>query len=146
MQKYGYVDRNGRQALKITLTTLDFAPQGLKLVTDHDNGTISIVDGQYNELWVWSRSDIHLKLHNLCLISARSRNTGGTEEFYIEGAKLLVGLDDDRFYDLIDNGIVKIDLRMHIKESGAPRNHGTGFRTQNWNELASCYSEVVSIL
>lgn len=146
MKKYGYIDRNGRQALKVTLTTLNFTPQGLMLITNHDRGTISIIDKQGNELWFWSKYDIHLKLRNLCLVSARSRKTGGKEEFYVESAELLTGLNDDRFYDLIDRGIVKIDLRMHIKESGAPRNHGTGFRVLNWSDIQNCYEEVKQIL
>lgn len=65
MRKYGYRNGQGRQALKITLTTNGFTPQGLKLETDDEEGTISIVDKEGFVPWVWTTSDIHLKLHNL---------------------------------------------------------------------------------
>lgn len=80
------------------------------------------------------------------MVSARSKKICAKEEFYVESAELLTSLDDDRFSDLTDRGIVKIDLRIHIKESGAPRNHGSGFKVLNWNDIQNCYEELKQIL
>ena len=40
------------------------------------------------------------------------------EQLFIDRAVLMTTLKDEQFYDLIDRGIVKIDLRMHVNESG----------------------------
>ena len=32
--------------------------------------------------------------------------------------------------ELISTGTIIVDLRMHLKENGAVRNHGTGFRIE----------------
>ncbi len=145
MRKYGYINGNGRQALKVTLRPDDFIPQGLKLRIDMTKGTISIIDRESCESWVWTTSDIHLKLHNLCLVFAKSRKNG-TEQFQVESALLLTGLNDHCFFNLVEKGIIKIDLRMHIKPNGTSRNHGTGFRILNLGSLLSCYSTTNRIL
>ncbi|MEM0134691.1 MAG: MvaI/BcnI family restriction endonuclease [Thermoplasmatales archaeon] len=139
MRKYGYIDEKGRQTLKITLTATSYTEQGLKLVTDPNEETISIIDTEENRLWMWYRSDIHIKLGNLCLVSAYSRSGDEIEKFKIESGELLSGLNFNCIFRLIDEGIVKIDLRMHIKSNGTSRNHGTGFRILSWNDLQKFY-------
>lgn len=146
MEKYGYNDINGRLALKITLSTQQTTPQGLRLRTNTTAGTISIVDTSGYEPWVWTTSDIHLKLHNLCIIYCDSMKRGEDEYFKVEKATLLTGLDDRKFFGLVDSGNVKVDLRMHQKDTGASRNHGTAFRTSSWYRLASCYQNQQAIL
>jgi hypothetical protein len=143
MQQYGYEDGSGRRGLKITLTTHEFTPQGLKLET---NNSISVVDRAGSKLWIWTVSDIKLKLHNLCLIYCDSKMQSERELFAVQSAVLLRDLDEKRFFDLVRSGIVKIDLRMHTKESGASRNHGTAFRTANFDALTKCYRERMQLL
>lgn len=139
MKKYGYINGNGRRALKITLRSDDYVTQGLKIKTDRERNTISIVDRESNEPWIWNKADIHPKVHNICLIYSESRKSDGVEEFRLDSAELLSGLDDNCFFELIEKGIIKIDLRMHIKSSGGPRNHGTGFRILDRESLFKCY-------
>jgi hypothetical protein len=146
MKKYGYMDRKGRLALKITLTPTNFTPQGLKIEVDSKSGFISIADKSGNKPWVWTSSDFHLKLHNLCIVYAYARKVGGKEYFKIDSATLATGLNDRRFFEMIAEGNIKVDLRMHLKHSGAPRNHGTGFRLANYDELFKCYKKVERIL
>ena len=146
MKEYGYVDDKGRQALKVTLTTGGFISQGLKLETDRSLGTISIVDKFGFSPWVWKRSTIHLKLLNLCIIYAHSRKINDIEEFQIESAKLLIGLDVDCFFNLVEDGFITIDLRMHINETGGSRNRGTAFRISNLRYLENCYQKIEQIL
>jgi hypothetical protein len=146
MKKYGYKDIKGRLALKITLTPMNFTPQGLKIEVDRKSGAISIVDRNGNKPWVWTSSDFHLKLHNLCIVYADSKKERGKEYFKVESAILATGLNDERFFEMIAKGNVKIDLRMHQKPNGAPRNHGTGLRLANYDELVKCYNKVERIL
>lgn len=146
MKKYGYINGNGRRALKITLRSDDYVTQGLKIKTDLERNTISIVDRESNEPWIWNKADIHPKVHNICLIYSESRKSDGMEEFRLDSAELLSGLDDNCFFELIEKSIIKIDLRMHIKSNGGARNHGTGFRILSLDELYSCYSLVQKIL
>jgi len=144
MQTYGYKDSKGRRALKITLTPNDFTPQGLKLETDAQS--ISIVDRNGNKPWVWSVSDIGLKLHNLCIINAESRREKGKEHFMVQTAVLARDLDEKSFFCLVQKGVVRIDLRMHIKATGASRNHGTAFRLLDYESLLRCYRETEKLL
>lgn len=144
MHKYGYVDSKGRRALKITLTPNAFTPQGLKLETDTQS--ISIVDHDGNRPWVWSVSDIRLKLSNLCIVTANSKRERGQEHFQIQNAVLARDLDEKCFFGLVQKGVVKIDLRMHIKDTGASRNHGTAFRLLDYDELLKCYRETARLL
>jgi hypothetical protein len=146
MRKYGYKNSKGRQALKITLTTQRFTPQGLKLRSDPANRTISIIDTNGYEPWVWSVSDIRLKLHNLCLVYACSKKEGGQEYFRVEKAVLALSLKEECFFKLVEDGYVKIDLRMHIKSTGASRNHGTGWRLPRWEDLMKCYEKQETVL
>jgi hypothetical protein len=146
MKKYGYRNGKGRRALKITLTPTSFTPQGIKVKVDKSTGSISIVDKSGTKPWTWTLSDFHLKLHNLCIVYAHSKTVRGKEYFKIRNAVLLIGLKPQKFLDLIRRGAVKIDLRMHIKPSGASRNHGTAFRLAKYDELLNCYKKVESIL
>jgi hypothetical protein len=145
MQKYGYKDVNNRLTLKITLTTKQFTPQGLKLESDVNNGTLSIVDVTGYKPWIWTTSDIRLELHNLCIVYADSRKEGLQEYFKLEKAVLATGLDE-RCFRLVDEGLVKIDLRMHLKTSGTSRNHGTAFRISKWEDIVECYKFQSSLL
>jgi hypothetical protein len=143
MKRYGYENGRGRRALKITLTTSAFTPQRLKLET---NNSITIVDREGRRLWVWTVNDIKLKLHNLCVIYCASKKDKGREYFAVQKAILLTDLNEESFFDLVGSGTIKIDLRMHIKASGASRNHGTAFRIANFDELTRCYQNQTEIL
>lgn len=146
IEKYGYINGNGRKALKVTITPDRFNPQGLKLENDEENGTLSIIDRNGLRPWVWTISAIHLKLHNLCLIYCDSKKENGHEYFKIKSARLAIGLNNTCFFRLVSKGLVKVDLRMHIKTTGASRNHGTGFRLSNWNDLIECYEKVIELV
>ena len=145
IRKYGYANRGGRPALKITLTPVNFTPQGLKLEIDEKGGSIAIVDRNGYKPWVWTTEDIHLKLQNLCIITARTKKDG-PEYFAIDSATLAIGLDTTCFFGLVSKGKVRIDLRMHLKPSGVARNHGTAFRLLDYNSLLSCFRQVERLL
>lgn len=146
MRKYGYTDVKGRLALKITLTPINFTPQGLKIEIDKVKGAIAIIDQTGYRPWIWTTSDIRLKLHNLCIVYAASKKEGRKEYFKLENAVLATGLNDQHFFELVTAGSVKIDLRMHLKPNGVSRNHGTAFRLADYGELMKCYEKVETIL
>ena len=145
MNKYGYTDVKGRQALKVTLPSKQFSPQGLMIKSDTKNKKLKIIDKNNNELWIWNLSRIKLKLHNLCVIYADTKKEKGKEYFKIVRALLAVNLKEDCFFKLVDEGIIKVDLRMHTKENGSSRNHGTGFRLSKVENLILCYNRVENV-
>jgi hypothetical protein len=55
------------------------------------------------------------------------------------------GADKDTFLRYMRSGIIVVDIRMHIKESGGVRNHGTGFRIEE-RYIADCFDTKVSLL
>jgi len=146
MRTYGYRDKRGRTALKVTLTTSGFTPQGLKLQVDENRGTISIVDRDGNAPWLWTTHDIRLKLQNLCIVEAETKREADSEHFRLARATLLSGLDEKYFFKLPARGSVKVDLRMHMKPNGVSRNHGTAFRLSSYEDLTKCYSNVERLL
>jgi len=146
MKRYGYRNGKGRQALYVMLSTQRSTPQGLRLRSDPANRTISIIDTNGCEPWIWSISDIRLKLHNLCLVYADSKREAGQEYFRIGRAILALGLNEECFFRLVEGGYVKIDLRMHMKPNGASRNHGTGWRLPRWEDLVRCYKQQQTLL
>ena len=145
MKKYGYTDKKGRQALKVTLPSKQFSPQGLIVKSDTENKKLKIIDKNNDELWIWSLPNIKLKLHNLCVIYAETKKENDKEYFKIVRAMLAINLKEDCFFKLVDEGIIKIDLRMHTKENGTSRNHGTGFRLSRVENLILCYNRVETI-
>ncbi len=86
-------------------------------------------------------------LDKLCRIAQKQPDrvdilrNNGVLEFKIEYAVLVVKLNPECFFNLIERGEIVINLRMHLKETGVARNHGTAFRTNNWDLLRSCYED-----
>ena len=69
------------------------------------------------------------KMSALVIVFAETRvNSNLKEEFWFNEAYFLTNPDEDNFLDLIRKDIVVVDVRMHLKENGSVRNHGTGFR------------------
>ena len=141
MEEYGYEDKKGRLGLSNEINTEAFNTQGLKLNINRHDGEIVMIDESERRLWAWKISEIEFKLRNLCLIFVRTLRNNGVLEFKIESAELMVGLNPECFFNLIERGEIVINLRMHLKETGVARNHGTAFRTNNWDLLRSCYED-----
>ena len=77
--------------------------------------------------------DIVTKFERMLFVHADSRRVGGREEFHFNRAEILSEPSAITFKDGFADGIVTIDIRMHLRENGTPRNHGTGFRIQEHN-------------
>lgn len=128
--RYGYKNGKGRPALKSTVKSQP-NNRGFYAKVDQDAVRIYHKDGSIAAEW---QSEVLIailkkKMPNVLLGYADHRlNSEGKEEFLYKKANLLTGLNVDNFYELIKKGIIAIDFRIHLKENGNVRDHGTGFR------------------
>ena len=146
IKKYGYIDKKGRNALKITLTTRNFVPQGLKLRIDKINDKLIVVDIYGNELWYWIIQKLKPKIGSLVIVFADTRGRGENESFHYNEAFHLHGLNNSKLFDLFDLGIFVVDFRMHLKPNGSVRNRGTAFRMRGLKNLFDCYQNVDQLI
>ena len=68
------------------------------------------------------------KVQTLLIIKAKTKTVKGKEHFWYYEGSILTGCNNRRFFELIKEGKVILDIRMHLKATGKARNHGTGFR------------------
>jgi len=133
IQKYGYIDEKGRYALKNTVYYGRPIPQGIFLDVDENKNTIHLVDSKNKEiLATW---DVYIivgtfmtKLSRLLIIIADRKVEQGEEYFHYNEAYLLTDPSPRNFLKAFKSSLIGIDIRMHLKESGAVRNRGTAFR------------------
>jgi len=138
IEKFGYADEKGRQALYSTVFHGSANPQGLEIQIDR---TAHKVHLSHNNqiLGTWSVFTIVgkfvTKLERLMIVFADNRmnEETGKEEFHFNEAYLLDKPEPDNFLDAFEKGLIAIDVRMYLKPSGAVRNHGTGFRIDERN-------------
>jgi hypothetical protein len=69
----------------------------------------------------------------LLLILADSKVESDHEHWHFNEAYLLENPTPEKFLEAFERNELMIDLRMHLKESGGVRNHGTGFRISEKN-------------
>ena len=140
--KYGYVDDNGRTALYSTATSLENA-HGLKLIPAEQEVFLAH-NGEKVATWEHKilAGRLQEKLKETIFVGAETRGSGRSEEFHFQTALYCREPSARRLADLITTGDAMVEMRMHIKESGAARNHGTAFRIQQ-NSLPQLYRIVV---
>ena len=132
IERYGYVDTNGRPSL---YCTVDSKPnnQGLYLKVEEDTVRLYHVDNTRIAEWLGEVviDRFRSKMPALVIVYADTRiNSDSKEEFCFNEAYLLTNPDQDHFLDLIKQDIVIVDVRMHLRANGSVRNHGTGFRIE----------------
>lgn len=143
INKYGYKDDNGRQALYNIVRKKTPNTQGFFLVSDPAKHLIILKNTNEKEnIAEWSTYVIAgkfmTKLDRLLLIFADNKIENGTEYFYFNEAYLLENPTPEKFLEAFEKSELMIDLRMHLKESGGVRNHGTGFRISEKNLMLLC--------
>ena len=145
MEKFGYTDVQGRQGLKITLIANTFNAKGFKLEVDKKTNRLNIIHKDYGvvayfdikELMDCLRKKIY---QNLLLVLAEVKHKEKQEYFRYKKAILLKDLSEESFENLFNDGLIVWEFRMHIKESGAVRDHGPGFRISR-NHINKLYAE-----
>ena len=82
------------------------------------------------------------KIPNLIIVKADARiKDNGREEFHFNEAYFLSGFSFESFRNMVSKDIITVDLRMHLRENGTVRNHGTGFRIRK-NNLEKCFEDL----
>ncbi|MDF1812250.1 MAG: MvaI/BcnI family restriction endonuclease [Verrucomicrobiales bacterium] len=130
IQKYGYVDDNGRTALYSTVQIKENS-HGFRFRIDPVGQRVFIqFRGEDVGFWTFKVLEDRLreKHSEAVFIAARTRGTGKNEEFHYYGVQWCRDPSIGAFINLIRAGDVVLELRMHIKESGSARNHGSAFR------------------
>jgi len=133
IEKYGYKDEKGREALYNIVNTKLPNTQGFYLVVDTKKHLVILRNKNESEnIAEWSTYVIAgkfmTKLDRLLLIIADSKMEESTELFHYNEAYLLENPTPEKFLIAFNKNKLMIDLRMHLKENGGVRNHGTAFR------------------
>lgn len=68
------------------------------------------------------------KLGRVLFVTADTRLKDAKEEFHFNEAYILENPSPEKFIEAFDKSLIAVDIRMHLKESGTVRNHGTGIR------------------
>lgn len=147
IERYGYWDANGRQALYSTVSSQP-NNQGLRIAIEDEHVRLYHVDGTL--VAEWSGDGLALtfaeKMPALVAVYADTRiNSDNREEFWFNEAYLLKEPSSGNILELIRNNTIVVDIRMHINDKGSVRNHGTGFRIDE-GFLSLCFSSREKLL
>lgn len=130
IQAYGYRDDNDRQAWYQSVTVKRNGT-GLQLRVDHSGKRLLFLRRKkVIGHWTFEILEKRLKekLNEAVFVAADSRGAGKEEEFHYQTVTYCAGPSVERFLKLVDASDVIVELRMHVKEDGSARNHGTAFR------------------
>lgn len=135
---YGYKDENHRFSLYSTVNNKVPNAQGFYLELDESKNLIILRHKNTNEhLAQWSTYVIAgkfmTKMDRIILTFADSQEIGGKEYFHFNEAILLEHPTPEKFLEAFKQNEMFIDLRMHLKDTGNVRNHGTAFRISEAN-------------
>jgi hypothetical protein len=142
IQKYGYIDTQSRPALYCDVSSVPNT-QGLYLKASDQELKLCHVDGTVIAIWPAHRllETFKAKMPALAIVYADSRfNSENKEEFWFNECHILTDPNIHNFMDLIEQNIVVINLRMHVKPDGSVRNHGTPFRIDG-RFLSLCFAD-----
>jgi len=146
IEKYGYKDTMGRDGLKVTLNTSHYVPQNLKLNINKEKDMIEIIDKDKNVLWYWNFNKLEVKIGSLAIIFADTKGSGENEQFHFNEAYYYNELDRNKLFDMFEDSLFVVDLRMHLRSNNTVRNHGTAFRLKGISNLDHCYNKIKKII
>lgn len=130
VRAYGYKDNNGRQAWYQSVTC-QMNSSGLQLVVERKTKQVMLLRlGQQVARWQFSVLEQRLreKHSHTVFVAAEVRGKGANEEFHYRTVTWMSEPSIDQLLLLIESGDVILELRMHLRETGGVRNHGTAFR------------------
>jgi len=148
--KYGYKDEDDRQALYSTVSNKTPNTQGFFIELDAKKYLVILKHKDTTtHLAEWSTyvlaGKFMTKMDRIILGFADNKDIDGKEHFHFTEAVLLEHPTPEKFLEAFNKSEMLLDLRMHLKESGAVRNHGTGFRISEKN-LMLLYSKKKKLL
>jgi hypothetical protein len=136
LKKFGYIpDGLDRKKLHTTINTLDFntlrGKVGFKVEVLEDRINVITIENEIVCYWDEEilRTTFENKYHNMLYVKAENRGRGKNEEFWYNEAYILEGFGFNNFKDLVQKGIILIDIRIGRNPNGSKHDHGTGFRT-----------------
>lgn len=148
VEELGYEDDKGRQALKVKLQPKVPNNQGFYL--DYDETSVAVA---HEEVGVCARYPLDFlqerfeeKFPAIVMVLADTKTIDGREHFWYNEAYLLDGFDSEAFLQLMRDGEIILDLRMHLKESGYNRNRGTAWRIMDESRLDEAFAERTPLL
>ncbi len=144
IREYGYVDDNGRTALYSTVTVTENS-HGLRFEVDDANSQLFLLyDSRRIGVWTFEILQKRLleKHTEAVFVAAESRGRGRDEEFRYHTVRWCSQPSVDALVKLIRKRDAMLELRMHVKENGSARNHGSAFRVHK-NKLKELYATVV---
>jgi hypothetical protein len=148
IRELGYIDSKDRPALKVTIKPDTPNNQGFYL--DYDSDSVSIMHDEAGECATYPldylQERFEEKFPALVMVFADSKDVDGTEYFLYSEAYLLDGFNPEAFLDLMRDGAITLDIRMHLKESGANRNRGTAWRINDESRLNEAFEERTPLL
>ncbi|TAL61141.1 MAG: hypothetical protein EPN85_05655 [Bacteroidetes bacterium] len=139
INKYGYKDDQGRQALYNIVSNKTPNSQGFYLESDQKRHLIILKNKKEKNksFSEWSTYVIAgkfmSKMDRLLLVLADNKIINDKEYFHFDEAYLLENPTPENFLKAFAKSELMIDLRMHLKSSGGVRNHGTAFRISEKN-------------
>lgn len=148
IKKYGYLDKQGRWALKNTLFYGKNATTGLFLKLKESENIIDIVDAQEEVIGSYDLFNVVAKFISklgrvlFCIADVKTENK--KEYFHFNEFYLLSETSPRKFIEAFKNGYIGIDLRMHLKSNDSVRNRGTGFRIKEIH-LKELYEKIEKI-
>jgi len=134
IEKYGYINGEGRKALRSTLWHGSQSPQGLSIVVKDREHCVDLIHNKSRTLiasWdTYRLVGIFLtKLERVIFVTADSKKVEGQkEQFHYVDAFLLHEATSSKFIEGFNKGKIGIDLRMYLRPNQTVRNHGTGIR------------------
>ncbi|MDE2698016.1 MAG: MvaI/BcnI family restriction endonuclease [Gemmatimonadota bacterium] len=147
IREYGSRHKNGRLGLYY-LMSLKPNSAGLFLNVEEDEVSVRSIDGTI--IASWNLDEIvkrfNKKVSSVLLVKASVETRFGKEHFWFNSAKLCSGGTSKSILrsQFIDEKFL-LNIRMHEKEKGKVKDHGTGFRI-NENDLDEFYFDVKEIL
>jgi len=148
INELGYVDDKGRQALKVTIRPN--TPNNKGFYLDYDDTSVSVVHEDVGTCTTYPLDFLQDRFEDkfpaLVMVLAETKQIDGTEHFWYSDAYHLDGFDSGAFLDLMREGVITLDLRMHLKESGANRNRGTAWRILDESRLDEAFAERTPLL
>jgi hypothetical protein len=130
IERFGYVDTKGHFAWYQSVTYRENSG-GLKLQRDDRAESLLLLDDA-DAIGYWPYAVLEKRLtekhEQAVFVGAVARGRGASEEFHYRSVVWCQHPSLERFLNIAENGDIVVELRMHIKETGSVRNHGTAFR------------------
>ena len=141
IRTYGYTDDEGNPAWYQSVTIRPNS-SGLALDVQQRRKLVRLMrNGKAIGHWTFDilQQRLSEKLSETVFVAAESRGSGRDEEFHFRTVTYCAEPSVTSFLKLIRSGDIILELRMHVKPTGAARNHGTAFRIRK-HRIADLYA------